>query len=220
MGLDIYLEHFNIAKQDADEITLKEVKFPDHNWTPSHFRSSYNGTGFNSFCRTRYNLDGLYYIFNYNYTEEDETENRKKRSMLADKSFKPDWVESKKRADKLLKLITEDPIKNIDVSTFTPRPGNKDALPVDIFRRAYMDSMTGKYFGNEYSFKTSEGLFTLENPMSVLAVLYGQDKFYIFSEPKYSPTEYYEEAITILKEGIDYVLSQPDIENYGYYWSA
>lgn len=211
MGLDVYLQY-----KGNDIPEMNSQQFPEHYFKLNYFRSSYNDSGINRFCRTRYNNDGLYFIFN-----EDDKE---KNSEI----YKPDWKGALERAKELLHLIETDPISNVvvgfqDVDTDSEVD---TAKAVKIFTEEFTKNFVTPDPFDKYNYSNRDGVFLFGSTETLIAMIPGKMRPYpgsgvfIFTQGKEKVTTWYEQAVKIIIESIELVLNSGDPENYSLIWSA
>ncbi|MEI7751593.1 MAG: hypothetical protein WCJ71_05825 [Candidatus Omnitrophota bacterium] len=214
MGLDVHLHYKDIETGNIDAVyEITSTKYPEHMFTMSYYRSSYNGDVFNNFCRTRYNNEGLYYIFDLPSSPDVEY-------------IFPNWQESLTRANLLLSLMKKDPFKNINIGetllNYTEPQSFEQAIVM--FKQRYYECITAKHgFGDEHDFLDNTGVYSLTSPMPVLALLPitrgDRRSILIVTKSEEAVTTWYEQATEIVIESITRVLKQPDPENYCLGWS-
>lgn len=204
MGLDVYL-----TKGKAIELDSK--KYPEHLFKIGYFRSSYNEGGVNSYLQ-RYGLKNLYEVFG-----------------VGDKDSDPaiDWEESKKRIVELLSEFKQKiergefsidcmfVSKNILDRSVPSVKCEEDAIKV--YQEQTKSETPFEWYSN------IKGRFFRENLPTVLAVIPGYgflstEGVYLIYKCK-DRYKWYLEALEIVEETIDYVLSQEDHDKYRLSWS-
>lgn len=226
MGLDIYLyRHENIEKARSDDgtdeasIELHSVKYPDHYFKVGYFRSSYNGGGINRIM-SNLGLPGLYELFDH---DND-----------GDYIFAPDWDESKKRTIEAIKEFRKKPnircfeVSLNELSDISKFKATSEESAIELF-----EEQSKTFRADDDGYSNLQGHFYPKG-LKVFAVIAGL-KQPIFSKmelpgvPSQSPctyvimegeNEWYINALEIVIETIDYVLSQPDKEKYYFHWSS
>ena len=203
-GLDEYGSSNNITT-----IELDSKIHPDNMFKIGYLRSSYNSGGINSVLK-RIGCPDLYDIFE----PGDEY------------YVSPDWVQAQARAqiaiDKLKEHMTG-PMGDydvIEVNGYDPVGSKEEALEL------LKNELEQKHsWGGGYS--NRKGDWFLEGLKIVGAVpgkpsFMGQPTYYLFtkSEKPGGNLQWYLEALEVTKEMIDYVLAQPDADNYFLSWSA
>lgn len=197
----------------------------DHMFKLDYFRSSYNGGGINNVMRTK-GIYGLYEIFGK--TNSDEYH------------FRPNWDESLIRVneaiDKFSKHINSDAGRFL-VSEVNPlwnygAKNEKEAM--DIF----IEKLNIPGRSDDFSsFTDSNGEFYMKgiNVRAIITKKYEPDTsgnpilgiinqpkvFIIYDKPESDGKEdWYLTALRIVRESIEYVLSQPNKDKYFLNWSA
>jgi hypothetical protein len=205
LGLEDGGEHPGKTK-----IEFASAKYPDHYFKVGYFRSSYNSGGINHIL-SNLGLPDLYQIFN--------------RSRDDEYTFQPDWDSVKKNAVNVLKeLKKKQNIRCHEVSF------NEFANPMDHAIKSEADAI--KCFIEEKakhngSYSNLRGEFFMEEPAKVLAIMPGFRKqlmgdrqlptSYIITVGE---NEWYENALEIIVETCDYVLSQEDKVKFYFHWSS
>ena len=220
LGLGEYGE----VKDDPIDVCEDSKKYPKHYWKIGYFRSSYNSGGFNTVIRGLIDAD-LYSIFDKTCDEY---------------YFRPNWIESRKRAKQALKdlktLVTGNGTfraLHVDCTSFSKTgvpKDNKEAL--DIFleeRKKYLEQKKGnnntfQHYSNMY------GEFSMGKPIEVFAFVKGERSFSL-SGKNPDPCiyaiindtheyAYLKQCLEIVVENCEYVLEQKDYNNYYLGWSA
>lgn len=201
IGLDEHGSCPNKIKIEQDSEIDKE-----HYFKLGYFRSSYNDSGINRILKNL-NVPGLYEIFNPN----DQYE------------FQPDWNKSLENCNKSIKLLeSKGNYRCFDVSAniFGNNPickTEKEAL--DLFIEET------KRKGGMESYYCAKGHFFLDEPLKVLGLLVGTHSIlakeipctYIVYEGE---NQSYINALKIVRETIEFVLSKNDKEKYYLHWSG
>lgn len=211
----------NHEHEAVKSIEINSSKHPEHLFKIGYFRSSYNDGGINRILENLVGFD-LYGIFNPNdaYT------------------FQPDWTASLKRIQEGLetfeKKISDDgAYRCFDVSynEFNGPPKNcpikneQDALKVFFEKRRGRE----KIDEGEGGFQCREGHFFLKEPLKVAALIEGvkptilgrielPSVFVVFEDG--DGFKWYREAMEIMAETCEWVLSQPDKDKYYLHWSG
>ena len=211
MGLDSDGE---VEKPRKEKIELDSVIDPEHMFKIGYMRSSYNEGGVNSLMAQQLGIT-LYDLFPESNGQEY--------------IFQPDWVRSKQLVINAYTTWQEqiDRDGSYSVIELQHNPflqpyqleaqGAKGALEVFLKEKKREGSFS------EYS--TINGTFYMgDNPVPLRAIVHGRDErgqrtFYAVSELT-NGMKYYIDALRIVEETIDYVLSQPDPEKYWLLWSG
>jgi len=209
LGLDEYGSDASVVKIEQDS-----AKHPEHLFKIGYFRSSYNESGINRILRNSIGLT-LESIFNPpdHYT------------------FQPDWQLAKSVTEKAIadfsEYVTKTPYR---VSKFVPDEFNEassissESAALEVFK-AELESHKDSDFG---AYSNRRGDFFLKEPLSVAAIVKGSTESFFSSGSK--PCHYiifkdetmywYLQALEIVLETINYVLSQPDANKYYLAWSG
>jgi hypothetical protein len=193
------------AEEQVEE--KNSVTDPDNMFKIGYFRSSYNSGGINSVLRDNGLMD-LYGIF-----------------AVKDNYFhKPDWSNSLKRIKKLIKdfePIMSDGLScmEVDSNTIVESP----AKALEIYRKRMKEHKEGK--GSFESYSCSEGYFYLgATPIKARGFMSGKNcigrpcTYVVFESTE--GLNWYMNALKIVQETIEWVLNQPDPENYYFHWSS
>jgi hypothetical protein len=209
MGLDVWLEH------NGEEVNLPSETNPEHLFRVGYWRSSYNGGGFNSVVGDRIGLT----LYDFGGPTDDE-------SYVTT----PDWetvLEDAAQAKRDLQdyLLTH---PNVGVTTISPTnmfeeepPKTTENEALEIFAEEVARDHQSM-FGGGYSNKA--GHFWLDG-LKVVALIRGRDLFdtpalHVVYEQDDEFFQFYLEALDIIGETAEYVLNQPDPENYTMIWSG
>lgn len=211
LGLDEWGE--SPAKET---IEINSTTDPEHMFKIGYFRSSYNSGGINAVLR-RAGIPTLNYIFSVG----DEYE------------VVPDWTDALIKVNEVLDQYRKHfatPYDVIRCSGFSqPVTSEQDALAV--FRKELEDYTARKATGNSFtsfsSYSSGRGDFYLEG-VKVFGIIRGKDHgecTYLIVDAERPPTaeeDWYFKSLLIVRETIEYVLSQPADEQGNYYlrWSA
>jgi hypothetical protein len=184
----------------SEKISIDSSKYPDHYFKVGYFRSSYNQAGINSVLRSQ-GLPELADIFN----PDDEY------------YVKPEWKAALESSRSLLEKIKSAPGANFGVHRDMPLnrvKSEKEAL--DLFLKE-----KGREVGGEGSYSTAAGDFFLGG-IKVYAIIPGTSPLgspcsFIITD---GDMDWYIQAVEIVIETCEYVLSQPDPEKYILHWSG
>ncbi len=210
---ELGLDKWGSDEGGKEGVELDSGLYPDHMFKIGYFRSSYNSGGINSILRSSTQKD-LYWIFQ---PDRDEYH------------VHPNWLECREKAEialeEFLNWMQAFPdIGCEEISFLGPSEIDSKEKALEVFGKHFKKEKQQCSF-ERYSCK--EGHFYIDSPLEVLAVLPGTRSLFsspdpcayvIYREPgKY---EWYKQALEVVVETIDYVLSQPDPENYVLHWSA
>lgn len=210
-----YNEAFNCddwgSSNDIADVCFKSTIHPDHMFEVGYLRSSYNEGGINNVLR-RLDCMDLYGIFNV-------TDNH-------DYYVKPNWDDSLGRVNQVIadvKLHMEGPMAMYDAIHLR---GFGDGVPdaataLKLLEKELEDNQNrGPAFGNSYSNRDGDWFLDgIEIVGAVKASSFGGGTF-LLTKSKESNLAWYYQALEVTREMIEYVLSQPDPENYVLGWSA
>lgn len=199
------------------KIELDSKTDPKHLFKIGYFRSSYNEGGINSQMDTAIGKD-LYWVFDR--TRDDDYE------------FRPDWARVKARALQCVeqwkaKFPDGKPLRVMRIETrmgFTESPKIDAADALNIVQKMIAERKPDNDFGN--CFSNRDGLFLLdEEPIHFLAFIpglaFGRDPcVYGVYRDDAEGVAWYWNALNIIAETCDYVLSQPDPQKFYVHWSG
>lgn len=204
-------EELNLDEFAPTNIELDSKKYPEHMFKVGYFRSSYNSSGTNRVLKDLIGMD-LYTIFNPN----------------DDYHIKPNWssalISAKKAVDKLklfkqkngniMAVETENPFMKLDPSA--PK-NNHEVLNL------FLEEKKKKSAFDSYS--NSKGSFFFGSPLKTLAFISGFDYLgnktvYLVCEGDDDNLDWYIQALEIVVETCEYVLSQEDSDKYYLHWSG
>ncbi len=206
LGLDEYGSSPDIVK-----VELPSAKHSEHYFKIGYFRSSYNEAGTNSVLE-RLGVPNLYQLFNVEGQEPDD--------------LHPDWedaLKETKRAIELFDRVTGSAIGKYDafvVNTFFYEDGAKSAEEaLQVFAKE-LEKTPDKDF-RSYSNKSGE--YFLDG-MKVYGLVVGKDLmgtpcFYVIHDAE-KKFRWYRQALEIVAETCEYVLAQPDKDDYFLVWSG
>ena len=189
-----------ISESEAQSVELPSRTNPDHLFKIGYWRSSYNDGGINSVLARQIGMT-LYDIC--------EVENNH------DYEFQLDWEAVIENCQEAIAKL--EALPNYDVITFrnflNKTHSAEEAL--SIFRK---EATKKSFFGSGYS--NGHGDFFHESPLTVLAVMPGERGDVHLITQTEEGTAFYVEALKIIIETCEYVLSQPDREKYYVTWSS
>jgi hypothetical protein len=195
---------------DVAEIEFPSAQHPDHLFQVGYFRSSYNSAGIDSLFH-RLGFPDLYDVFN----PGDDYE------------FTPNWDSSLKNVSSLIG----------DFSRMLENGGIYDAFDAD--SEGYAEKITSekeaiarfkKHFENRMGsgfrdYSSGEGVFHLDGIDGIVAFIpgvncIGRRVVYVVYKRDAGDLAWYLQALEIVKETIEYVLRQPDKDDYYLVWSS
>lgn len=191
-------------------IEQPSAKHPDHMFKVGYFRSSYNEGGIERVLANN-GVPGLYAIFGVGDDDYRVT---------------PNWTEALRRARVAL---AEFQAKNDGLSVQEVRSGvisrhgggPQSAADALISARIELSKEDKPFGGNAYS--NARGDFFPGEPQQVVAIIQGKPGFLgtgVYLITKGDGLDWYEQALEIVVETCEYVLAQPDPQNYVLHWSA
>lgn len=193
--------------------------YPDHYFKLGYFRSSYNDGGINSVLGKLMGKD-LYYIF----------------KPQEDYAFKPDWEQSLSICNEMIAELKSflQRLGKYKISFF----GQKTFLWLDVggaktkSERAALEVFLKEIESkkdHDYNYSSMAGEFFMHSPLKVVAIIQAKNGIYAIydgggdeedEKEEYVGYWWYLQALEIVKETIEYVLSQPDIDKYYLHWSS
>jgi len=197
--------------RDPGRIAINEdsAKFPDHMFKVGYFRSSYNDGGIESILSAM-GLDGLCSIFGGN----------------GDYYVRPDWATAKEKATHILnefrvRIDNDDYLYGVHHDSILEMAAKSKEDALALFQSKMQKTRDGHGFKN---FSCSEGSFYLDG-LDVRAIIpgsmFGHFKgYFIIYKKDREHFDWYEQALQIVVETIDYVLQQSDPQNYYLRWSG
>jgi len=193
---------------------------PEHLFKVGYFRSSYNESGIN---RVLDDLIGQKNALDYIFNNEERVY-----------YSQPDWEQSRNRALEVLQRLREAKESGkTDYEVICVRPNlfgtRHDEMPTD--SRTALTAFLAEFekqkemVSSFYAYSNLLGDFFIK-PMTILAAMPGTEELFCREKVTYliveSPNraEWYEQALEIVIETIDWVTAQPDREKYYLAWSA
>lgn len=204
MGLDVYLKDEN-----NNTIESKSTIHPGHLFKVGYFRSSYNSSGIDSVLET-IGVPTLYHIFGVKNDSDVQ---------------KPNWEKALEEVRKAIKLLkekketTEGSHYALQISHYETPAVRSEKDAIRVFKSHY--ERPDPTFG---AYSNTEGFFSPKEPLAVKGVVHGasilkKPAVYLIIENK-ERLDWYIQALEIVEETIQYVLSQPSPKSYTLYWSA
>lgn len=197
-------------QENKKSIEIDSTKYPGHYFKVGYFRSSYNASGIERILKNM-NLPTLEWVFDRENSEEY--------------CFLPDWKIVKERIQILREQFgNQDPyrVAHVSQNIFKESLITSEAQALEVFRKEIeknKERING--FGN---YSNSEGEFYLDEPLQVVGMIPGKYKIFKETDCVYiitkSDNTWYENALEIVEETIDWVLSQEDPEKYRIHWSG
>jgi hypothetical protein len=179
-------------------IEIDSVKYPEHYFKIGYFRSSYNDSGTNRILENLglMTLSELFDVDGNSYY------------------FQPDWKASLVRVEETIekyKIASKLRVSFISKLDSSIQSG-KQAL--ELATKEFERGSSFECYSNKFGLFSKEGL-------KIKAIIpgyqYGEGTYYIY-EPE--DDQYYLQALEIIKETIEWVLSKEDVANYYLAWSG
>ena len=200
---------WDYVRVGEEVVDLPSTLYPDALFRIGYFRSSYNGAGFNSVMR-QYELPDLWDLI---FGEEEDGADVYK--------YTPDWRAMHQRAVEALEQLTTTNTEFTVVPVrahMLPQPNlpHSEALKIFMREKERFDQNPGPLGG---SYSNAFGDFWLDKPLVVRgaaqskSLFGGTDVLLIVDNPNgLHPS--YREDLHIVVETCEYVIGQPDPENY------
>jgi hypothetical protein len=198
------------------QIEVNSAKYPAHLFKIGYFRSSYNEGGIHHKL-SQAGAMSLDEICGYD----------------GEYCFQPDWLSVKSRCEATIAKLREFSksvggrlVTFIDAANFFTGPrevGDRQAM--EIYRLELEKRNSGNGSGFE-SYSNGSGTFFFHSPLSVVAAVPGKSAlgtpgvYLIYGEENSDGFDWYINAIEIIAETCDYVLSQPDSNKFWLHWSS
>lgn len=200
------LDNWGNDRTNKKCIEFDSEKYPEHMFKIGYFRSSYNSGGINRILSSM-GLRDLYDIFPHNSDEY---------------SFSPDWEESLKTVNDILsKLEAKKPyrVEAIYGNLFKDNGISSESEALSIFENELSKD------SGEFNYSNNNGHFYNSEPSKVLAIMPGKTTFlgkekdcvYVVTQ---SDNTWYVNALEIVKDTIEWVLSQENKEQFYLHWSG
>ena len=177
MGLDIYLRWNGVT---AEEKQAQYRATPGEGGPVGYLRSSYNGGGFNTWCRNNMQVSGFYHIFGYDGEKEVAVDDGS--GDEDQEGFYPDWDQAARRTHELIERVPSLP-KLLLMSVGSPvtppgmeHPDSKDILPAYAEEAARWQERHGSPQDEDdewTAYSSWQGTFFPRKPVTVRAVMWG-----------------------------------------------
>lgn len=208
-GAKLGLDKYGSDITNRENIELDSKIHPEHYFKIGYFRSSYNESGINSILRSL-GIPDLYDIFEHN---DDDYE------------FSPNWNHSLDVVQEAINMLKKD--KGYRVETVSPNIFALDDVAktpeqaLEMFNNKLKEKRTRGF----NSFTCKDGHFYLDNSgLKVHALIPGKSimgtpcTFAVYKMK--DGNKYYIQALEIVKETIEHILSQKDPQSYYLRWSS
>ena len=209
-------------------IEINSKKYPKHYFKVGYFRSSYNDGGINRVLSNNLGENSdLYYIFNVTDNYEYY--------------FTPDWKLAFDRVREVRRRLKEriketggaycfsvwhyKDHENVVSSGAEAIQRYIQNKPKEKSKNKPKEKSKNKDF---YSYSNIDGYFSMDKPIEVYAIIQGKSEYkftgeqqetYVVAKDK-TKLKFYVQALDIIEETINYVLAQPNSQNYRLSWSA
>lgn len=199
------LDKWGSDNNGSETIQFNSTLYPDHYFKVGYFRSSYNEGGIERILRNL-GLPTLSDIFNH-----------------VDYLFQPNWKESLYKVTDVIEQLKETGAYR--VQDFSPNIFAERDIPTSSFEalQVFLKEQVN-HADNKYNYSNIHGDFFMSEPLKVLAILPGKKQFLGERQCIYAITEsdntWYINALEIVKETIEFVLSQENKEQYYLHWSG
>lgn len=213
MALSLGLDQWGDDVNGKKSIEIDSEKYPEHMFKIGYFRSSYNEGGIERILRNM-GLPTMSDIFEYN----DEY------------VFQPDWTQALINVKNLIEEFKQKGayrVNQVSANIFKePTIGSeKDALDVFLDELKKDQEYNEKFPEREkYNYSNGVGEFSFNEPLKVLALIPGTHNLFGDRPCVYVVTEsdntWYIQALEIIQETIEWVLSQENKEQYYLHWSG
>jgi hypothetical protein len=226
-----YNQHKSVTKIREDS-----KLYPEHMFNIGYFRSSYNDGGIENVLR-QLKIGGLYEIFDVQRDDYEFTPDWQASLERATESI-----------DKYRAHLASD-FGELSIHKFSHNPlidpkelpGDESAA-LEVFKAQWKRHLEIKAKSPQFdsgNYGSREGDFFLGEPLEVLAVINGAEKsilgslygkpdaielvqYAVVRSRKAEPgkVDWYLQALEITREAIQWVLAQPDPQNYYFHWSS
>ncbi len=181
------------------EVEIDHPQYPDHIFKIGYWRSSYNESGINSLLRCNFNTD-LYRLMGHESRESWQY---------------PNWEECSTRVKQLLDSFRErrdNMYQVLSSQVYGEGPATQEEA-----LRLFLDEKNNRSHHFD-SYSSSLGEFWFGEPAHICAIMPSRSHgTWLIVKPE---TDWYVQALEIVKETCDYVLDQEDPEKYFLYWSG
>lgn len=192
-----------------DKIERDSALYPEHYCKVGYFRSSYNDGGFNSIAR-RMGLPSLYDMLPHDDNDYLVRPDWKACLDIATSAVLA-WKEAAKNCKYDCMEVSHNIFKQVAVKD------EKGALKL-------FDEQVTKSSGSFRSYSSGDGVFYLDGLKCAGFIpgigSLGAPCVYIIYEREAGSLDYYVQTAEIVKETIEFVLSQPDPQLYYLHWSG
>lgn len=202
-ALSLGLDEWGSDETGKTHIEEDSTIDPEHMFKVGYFRSSYNDGGIERVLGNL-GIPSLYDIFE----AKDEYK------------FQPDWglaLEKVNESIEMLKNAPEFKALKVTGNIFTKSEISSEREALEVF-------LKNNETQTESNYSNKDGEFFMNEPLEVLAMIPGKTKIlkehdctYVIVKHTY---EWYITALEIVKETINYVLSQENKEQYYLHWSG
>lgn len=201
-------------KTNKTRIEHNSSKYPYHYFKVGYFRSSYNGGGINRIL-SNFGIADLYEIFERDRDDEY--------------TFRPNWANVKINALKAINELRAVPnlrCFNVGWNEFKGSPQNATVTNEEEAMQIFIEKSKSFRDDNDGGFSSSDGDFYPKG-LKIFGLISGVNKRFFVNEKLPSTyvicegeNEWYIQALEIVVETVDYVLSQSDTDKYYLHWSS
>lgn len=176
MGLDIYLSW----KDQTEEEEKARYTGYEQAGEAGYLRSSYNDGGFNSWARRNLNVDGFYYIFDYEHDGGKDVVVGKDEEGNDELGYFPNWKLARERTNELLeKALALPPLTQVRIPSYMfewPDGFPQNALEVYMEERKRYDESRAaqpdnKILADFSAYSNKRGEFFMGEPLVVRAAI-------------------------------------------------
>lgn len=200
------LDDWGSDNEGKHSVEFNCEKYPDHQFKVGYFRSSYNDSGIQRIL-SNLGLPTLKDVFGY---DEEYV-------------FQPNWEKSLSFIQQLRQCLSEK-----DGYRVQKISGNMFSTPEIKTEQQALAAFLNEKQGNpgiNYNYSNKVGTFNFVEPDKIIAYIPGTYKLlgperecvYVIYE---SDNKWYEQALEIVQETIEFVLKQEDKEKYYLHWSG
>ncbi len=210
-ALSLNLDRWGSCEEGVEKIELNSAKYPEHMFKIGYFRSSYNEGGINSILRN-FDLPDLHKIFE---VEDGEY------------FIKPNWQRSLEVVEKVILALEckgnyrVHPVFGERISL--EKTPNSPSEALEIFTEEVLRDQGGE----KYNYSNRSGEFFFEQPLKVVGLIPGKSRYMFNEQPcvfviseQEDANKWYIESMEIVKETIEWKMTQKNISQYYLRWSG
>lgn len=213
MALSLGLDKYGDDVTGKESIEMNSEKYPDHYFKIGYFRSSYNDGGIERILKNL-GLPTMKDIFEYD----------------GEYLFQPDWIQALINVKNVIsefKTKGAYRIQSVQANMFSNEVVKSSQEAMNLFikevekQKEYNETNPDR---EKFNYSNSHGEFFLAEPSKVLALIPGTTEFFGQRPCVYmvreSDNTWYIQALEIIQETIEWVLSQENKEQYYLHWSG